>query len=438
MNSNVLDALDSNTITKRIGFIAFVAAMGAFLDGYDNMVIGAALLIIQPAWKLSAAQVGLLGSIAFLGMAIGGFVFGRLTDKFGRKTSFVLDLSLFVIGGLVSAFATNIAIFTVGRLILGVAIGADVPISTSLIAEISPKNKRGFLTGLMQPLWFFGAFSSTMIAVLFLSSGNNDAWRWAIGLGVVIAVIVMGLRTRIPESPRWLLAQGKNVNTEEIGIKSNEAIRTPDTQNSSLKVLFSKRYAVSLSVVLLFWFLALYRGGTFNSYVPLLLQMFGFKAKLAALEVNAVMYLIYSIVSFFTAMYLDRMGRRSVILIGWAFNVVLTFSLAFVSQNQSIVFVGLLMGSTIFNQIVTTALYPWSVEFFPTMLRATAQGMATGVSRLGALLASFAFPLMQVSFGWTGTVEVVSAIMFAGLIAGIILRPAETDNRSLEDISMSD
>ncbi|EFH84822.1 MFS transporter [Ktedonobacter racemifer] len=437
METKTSHIAESRLLTKSVGFIAFVSAMGAFLDGYDNLVIGAVLLLLQPAWKLTAPQLGLISSAAFLGMALGGLIFGRLTDKIGRQTSFILDLSLFVIGGLVSAFASNISILLIGRFIAGLAIGADVPISTSLIAEFSPKNKRGFLTGLMQPFWFAGATVSGIVTIVFLLNGNQNAWRWALGLSAVIAVIVMLLRTRMPESPRWLLAKGQNVDQEEFSRKVDESSTSVPSSvdaESKVSVLFSKRYAVPLTVVLVFWFVSIYRGSSFNSYLPILLQTFGVHGNIAALEVNTVLYLIYAVVSFITALFLDRIGRRSIILTSWLINVVFTFAVAFVTGSQPILFVALILASTICNQIVTTALYPWSVEFFPTMLRGTAQGLATGISRFGAMFATFIFPILQVSLGWTWAVTVVSVVMFIGLIVGFILRPVATENRSLEEI----
>jgi putative MFS transporter len=437
METKTSQTAESTPMTRKVGFIAFVCAMGAFLDGYDNMVISVVLLLLQPIWKLTATQLGLLSSMAFLGMALGGLIFGRLTDKVGRRTSFILDLSMFVIGGLVSAFAANLTILLIGRFIAGLAIGADVPISTSMIAEFSPKNKRGFLTGLMQPFWFIGATVSGIITIAFLLSGDQNAWRWALGFSVVIAAIVMLLRTRMPESPRWLLAKGQNADLDEF---SKELAETPKNMPSSvdaeskLSVLFSKRYAVPLTVVVLFWFLAVYRGSSFNSYLPILLQAFGFHSEIAALEMNTVMWLIYAVVSFITALLLDRIGRRPIILIAWLLDVVFTFAVAFVTGSQPILFVALMLTSTICNQIVSTAIYPWSVEFFPTRLRGTAQGLATGVSRFGGMFATFLFPILQVSLGWTGSVTIVSVVMFIGLIAGFILKPVATENRSLEEI----
>ncbi|BCL79025.1 MFS transporter [Ktedonobacteria bacterium brp13] len=437
METKTLKTAESSRMTSKVGFIAFVSAMGAFLDGYDNMVISVVLLLLQPAWKLTVAQLGLIGSMAFLGMALGGLIFGRLTDKVGRRTSFILDLSMFVIGGLVSAFAMNITVLLIGRFIAGLAIGADVPISTSLIAEFSPKNKRGFLTGLMQPFWFIGATVSGIVTIVFLLSGDQNAWRWALGFSVVIAVIVMLLRTHMPESPRWLLAKGQKVDQDELNgglAEISKSLPSAVEEESKLSVLFSKRYAVPLTLVLLFWFLAVYRGSSFNAYLPILLQAFGFHSQIAALEMNTALWLIYAVVSFVTALCLDRIGRRSIILIGWFFNIIFTFAVAFVTGSQPILFVTLIMASTICNQVVSTAIYPWSVEFFPTMLRGTAQGLATGISRFGGMFATFMFPILQVSLGWTGAVTTVSVVMFVGLIVGLILRPVATENRSLEEI----
>lgn len=406
-------------VTKSIMFITFVAAMGAFLDGYDLQLIGGAFLFIKPLWHLTPSEVGLIGSVGFLGMALGGIVFGRVTDKIGRRDSFIIDLIILTIGGLLCAFSMNVSVLILGRFLVGFGIGADIPISTSLIAEISPADKRGFLTGLMQPFWFVGATLSGVLSALFVTYGNAQAWRWIFGSGVIITIVVILLRMRIPESPRWLAAKKFK---ENIGL-------------SDVKRLFVKPYLLPLIVSCLFWFLVVARGASFNTYMPILLNMFGFHSKGAALWMNSLLWAVYALVTFGFSFVIDRFRRRTIVIYAWLLDTILTACLAFVHNSQPTLFVTIMLLSTIFNQLTTIVLYPWSVEFFPTMLRATAQGLATGARNIGGVLTSFAFPILMSSLGWSGAVFSVSALMVVGLILGVLLRPTETSKRSLEDIS---
>ena len=130
----------------------FVAVLGAFLDGYDLAIIAGAFLLLIPLFELTPVEVSWIGGAAFAGMIVGALILGRLSDRVGRRSSFLLVLVLFVVGSLVSALATSVALLVIGRVVIGLAVGADLPVSTALIAEISPRNRRGTLTGLMQGL----------------------------------------------------------------------------------------------------------------------------------------------------------------------------------------------------------------------------------------------------------------------------------------------
>jgi MFS transporter, putative metabolite transport protein len=128
------DAPPANT-PHRPRWTVFVAAMGAFLDGYDLVIIAGALLFIRPELGLTPGETGWVGSIVFVGMVVGALAFGRLTDRIGRNTSFAFVLGLFVVGSILSAVAHEAWLLILGRLVVGLGIGADLPVSTTLIAE---------------------------------------------------------------------------------------------------------------------------------------------------------------------------------------------------------------------------------------------------------------------------------------------------------------
>ena len=269
---------NASKISGKVAYTTFVAAMGSLLDGYDLAIIGGAFLFLKPQWHLNAGQIGLLGSLAFAGMIVGALVFGRITDKVGRKSAFIVDLGLFVIGGLLSMFANGVTMLAIGRFLVGFGIGADLPISTALIAEIAPTEKRGFLTGLMQAFWFGGSLLSALVSIAVVNVGGGDSWRYMLGSGVVIAVIVMLLRMRIPESPRWLLAHGRE-NEARAVLPEVTVTTTTVTGKVAFGELFSSKYGAALFLVCLFWFLVTIRGAAFVVYTPSVLTTFGLTSK---------------------------------------------------------------------------------------------------------------------------------------------------------------
>ncbi len=424
------EAREKTVSSGMVWYTTVVAAMGAFLDGYDLAIIGGALVFLVPQWHLGAGQTGILGSLAFAGMIIGALIFGRMTDRIGRKSAFVLDLALFVIGGLLSALATGLPMMLIGRFLVGLGIGADLPISTALIAEISPSHRRGFLTGLMQVFWFGGAMVSAVVAIALAVHGSPESWRWMLGSAVVVAAVVMVLRTRIVESPRWLRAQEEARRTRSV---SSDSVSVA-ARVGSVHALLSPQYRSSLFLVSLFWFLVTIRGAAFVVYTPTVLARFGMTSKIGPFEMNVVLFGVYTLVSYISALYIDKVGRRTIILIGWALATAVTLWMAFVSSSDPMMLFVVLLLSTVPIQTVTVAIFPWSVEFFPTKLRGTAQSVASASGKLGGLLAALLFPVILAAVGWQTTVLLFFALMAVGLLMGLMIKPVETRNKTLEDI----
>ena len=129
--------------------LALYASGGPFLDGYVLSIIGVALVQISPKFNMSSAQEGLVGASALIGIFLGAFVGGWLTDKFGRQVLFTIDLGMIIACSIAQFFVGDVFWLVVLRLLIGMAVGADYPIATSLLAEYSPQKDRGFLLGAM-------------------------------------------------------------------------------------------------------------------------------------------------------------------------------------------------------------------------------------------------------------------------------------------------
>jgi MFS transporter, putative metabolite transport protein len=413
-----LAELDEARVSRSTAYTTFVAAMGAFLDGYDLAIIAGAFLLIVPLFDLSPAEISWIGGAVFGGMVVGALVFGQLTDRIGRRGAFLFVLALFVVGSTVSAAAVDVTGLLIGRILVGIAIGADLPVSTALIAEISPRRRRGQLTGLMQGFWFAGSLASALVALALYSTLGEDSWRWMFASGAVLAVVVMVLRTRIPESPRWTLQVG-----------ARKAAR------GHVPALLRAPYGKPLALVALFWFLVTVRGAAFVIYTPTVLAEFGATSALAPLWLGAALFLVYTIVSLVSTVFVDRVGRRSLVLSGWAIATMITTVMAFVDDGQVAAAFTLIVLSTLPIQTVTVALFPWSVEFFPTAIRATAQGICSASGKLGGFIAAVSFPSLFASLGWQSTILLFAAVMLVGLVAGLAIRPPETRGRTLEELA---
>ena len=217
-------------------YLALLACIGGFLFGYDTAVIGSVLDFIP--YHLSPFWTGYLVAGASLGAAVGALAAGPLTDRFGRKSLLMADASIYAIGALLSAFTINAAMLITSRTLIGLAVGADSAIATAYIAEFAPKGRRGQLSIIQQWMITVGILASYLVAllvfVLFPNSAKDVDWRVILGIGAIPAIIAVLLRARMPESPRWLIEQGRYADTSAafgklgVDVSEEEVRRTAD------------------------------------------------------------------------------------------------------------------------------------------------------------------------------------------------------------------
>ncbi|WP_009989815.1 MFS transporter, partial [Saccharolobus solfataricus] len=197
----------------------FVSSAGFFLDGYDLSVISFTVYFIANEFKLISIQTGLITSASLIGMIFGAMLFGWLSDKMGRSRIMGIDLIFFAVFGLASALSQNFLELFISRLLLGIGIGGDYPVSSTLMAEFSPSISRGrYLTGSVSMYWI-GTLLSALVTLFLLPLGPYF-WRWVFLVGAIISIPIILIRIRLSESPRWLISKGI--------IKDNNLLRQDD------------------------------------------------------------------------------------------------------------------------------------------------------------------------------------------------------------------
>src|ERR1700729_3482408 len=204
------DSLDDAKINRFQLKIMFVSGMGFFTDAYDLFVIGIVVALLKPEWNLSTGQVSWLNSATLLASAVGAVVFGRVADILGRKRIYGYEVLILAIGAIASAFAPNYVFLLVCRIILGIGIGGDYPVSATIMSEYSGKRDRGKMVGLVFAMQGAGLIFGPLFASVLLWSGLADdyVWRILLALGAVPGMAVFYLRRRINETPRFAMAGG--------------------------------------------------------------------------------------------------------------------------------------------------------------------------------------------------------------------------------------
>jgi len=193
-----------------------VIALGVawVLDGLEVTLVGSigAVLERPDTLGLTAGEIGLSGSVYVAGAVLGALLFGRMTDRLGRKKLFLITLAVYTVGTLATAFSPNFAFFALCRFITGLGIGGEYAAINSAIDELIPARVRGRVNlAINGSFWIGAALGAALSLVLLDARVIGPVWGWRAGfaLGAVLAVAILLVRRHVPESPRWLVAHGR-------------------------------------------------------------------------------------------------------------------------------------------------------------------------------------------------------------------------------------
>jgi len=428
--------------------IAVTAAVGGLLFGYDTSVISGAILFVRKLFQLSSTGTELAVSIVLGGAALGAAVAGYFADQFGRKPVLIVDAIIFGVFAIVTGLANELAVFLVARFLVGVAVGVASMITPLYIAEVAPARIRGAFVTLNQLAIVTGIVVAYYVDYVFSGTGN---WRAMFVSAVVPSVILLVALVFLPESPRWLAAQGRldealgilsRVETSEEAQHDLQELReVTETDNLSFRDLFAPRFRRPLLVgVLLAIFQQITGVNTIIYYTPTILQMAGFhsasSAILATVLVGGV-NLGFTILSLFL---LDRVGRRPLLLLGIA------------GMGLSLIHLGYLFGAShaprnaiLIDVIAYLASFAiglgpifWLLisEIYPTTVRGQAMSLASVVIWISDLLVTMTFLTLVEVMGARASFWMYAVACSAALLFSARMVP-ETKGRTLEEIEES-
>ena len=173
--AGLLQTLDDAKISRFQIKTMFVSGMGFFTDAYDLFVIGIVVSLLKTQWTLSTNQVSWLNSATLLASAFGAIIFGRVADMLGRKRIYGYEVLILAAGAIASAFAPNYTFLLVSRIVLGIGIGGDYPVSATIMSEYSGKQSRGRMVGLVFAMQGAGLVVGPLVASILLASGISDS-----------------------------------------------------------------------------------------------------------------------------------------------------------------------------------------------------------------------------------------------------------------------
>ncbi|HVU32586.1 MAG TPA: MFS transporter [Opitutaceae bacterium] len=405
----------AETVTRQQWKWSALAGMASYLDAGSIVALGAGLALFQQKFGLGDHALGVLAAIGpnAIGCALGAILGGRLGDKLGRKRIYQYDLIVYALGILCIALAVNREMLFAGTLVVGLAVGADVPTSLALVGEFAPAKARGKLLGFTQVAWCLGPSIVLWLALALASFGLLGVRIVFLHL-FVVAIITWALRQGLAESARW-----------------QEASQSDRAARPRLGSLFSGsnfRALVWTATIYTFWNLAAGTAGEFNSYLITKhhagSQALGVGLPSAAfitmMVVTVVVFMPYSDRNYSTRRRLWAIGAITQIF-AYAMLIVLPFSIPAIVANI------ILFAGEAFYKV-------FSQELFPTMLRGTAQGFTFGVARVAVGVWSFFVP--RLSHNGVGTLAtLLTVFLVISGAAGFFFMP-DTSGKSLEQIQL--
>ncbi|MGI8902802.1 MAG: MFS transporter [Solirubrobacteraceae bacterium] len=427
-------------IKSNKGFLRRVTAataLGEGLDGYDLGVISVVLPLISNELGLSSLTAGLIGASTLIGIFLGAPVVGYLTDRFGRKRLFTLDVIAFVVLGLLQLVVANAWELLVIRLLLGVAIGAEYAIGAAMMTELSPSKGRGSRLSYLQVCWYGGFLLAVVLAYVLTSAGVP--WRWILATSAVPAVLTLVLRYGLPESPRWLMSRDRVEEARRIVNRylGGEAyFTTEDLAGESVKParfreLFAPEMRTRTSFVCIFWACLVAPYFAIFTFAPLVFSSLHISDQRAGtIAANGVA----AVGAVAGMLLIERVGRRRLLISSFWITAVALFVIGGWSGAPGIVVVVCFAVFSLFNAASGDLTGVLPGEVFPSELRASGIGLAAAASRIGAALGTFLLPVGISSIGVGPSVIIGGAVCVLGAVVSHLWAP-ETTGLSLTQTS---
>lgn len=404
---------------------------GPFLDGYVLVMIGVALEQLTPIFHLDATWTGMLGAATLAGLFIGTSLFGYISDRVGRRKMFLADIIAIGLISVATMFISSPVELLVMRVLIGIVIGADYPIATSMITEFSSTRQRAFAVGFIAAMWYVGATCANLVGwCLYDIEGG---WRWMLGSAFIPCVIILIGRFDLPESPRWLIRKGRIAECQQVMEKIfGEPVifdEEPAQQTRFLQ-LFNKRHFPFVLFIAIIWTCQVIPMFAIYTFGPQIVGLLGWDQGKSAALGNVVISLFFMLGCLPAMYWLNSIGRRP-LLIG-----------SFAMMTLALTLLGLIPDLTMWLVVVAFAIYAffsggpgilqwlYPNELFPTDIRASAVGVIMSLSRIGTIISTWLLPLFMAQYGVSRTMLMGALISLIGLVVSVVLAP-ETRGLSL-------
>lgn len=384
-----------------------IAGLGWLFDAMDVGMLSFVMVALQKDWGLTSQEMGWIGSINSIGMAVGALIFGILSDKIGRKSVFIITLLLFSIGSGLTALTTTLAMFLVLRFVIGMGLGGELPVASTLVSESVEAHERGKIVVLLESFWAGGWLIAALISYFVIP---KYGWEVAMVLSAVPALYALYLRWNLPDSPRF------------------QKVEKRPSVIENIKSVWSGEYRKATIMLWILWFCVVFSYYGMFLWLPSVMVLKGFSL-IKSFQYVLIMTLAQLPGYFTAAWFIERLGRKFVLvtyLIGTACSAYL-FGVA--DSLTVLIVAGMLL--SFFNLGAWGALYAYTPEQYPTVIRGTGAGMAAAFGRIGGILGPLLVGYLVAS---EASLSLIFTIFCGSILIGVfavVIIGQETKQREL-------
>lgn len=455
LSQHDLVAIIDGAPVRRIDYwLWFLATGGTLIDGTAVFTLGVAMPLIVTRFAMGPHVQGLLAAALVFGAVAGAAIGGPIADRLGRRPLMLLDMAIIIAGAVLSGFASDAAMLILGQLLMGLGVGIDFPVSAAYVAEWMPRRIRSRMlvaTIAFQSVGFIVAAGLCLLLVRFSSS--PAVWRGFFLAEAAIAVLFLLMRFALPESALWLASVGRMAEAKaalsrvvagsvDWSGQGQEPAAATDRRGPGYGVLFSAAYRKRTALVALPWFLmdmATYGIGLFT---PVILTAIHFgksssgtiAAEVAEIKGSGLIDLFLLIGFLIGLVTVPRFGRARMQIIGFllmaAAMAILVVSVDMAEQamgKTAAIFGAFVLFNLAMNAGPNATTFAMASALFPTALRASANGFAAAVAKLGATLSVFLLPIIKADFGVPAVLVLMAAVSLLGAATTAILNEAVDD-----------
>jgi putative MFS transporter len=375
--------------------LLIASGIGMLFDSMDVGILSFVLAALKTEWGLTPGEMGFIGTVNFIGMALGAALAGLWADRYGRKQMFMVTLLIYSIATGLNAFATTLLVFMLLRFIVGFGLGGELPVVTTYVLESSPQQNRAKWVVWLQSFWAGGALVAAVISYFVIP---EFGWRIGLFIGALPALYVLYLRRALPETPAFT--------------------RQADSQTiiEKIKFLWSAPYRRTTFVLWLLWFASNFSYYGMLLWMPSIMVMKGFT--LIKSFQYVLLITLVQIPGYLTAAYfVGKWGKKPTLVTFMTISALASLAFGLSPTIGTLLISGICL--SFFNLGAWGSTYAYTAEQYPTLFRATGTGWAAGFGRVGSIIAPYLVGIligMKVGFPYIFAMFFITTIVAALIV----------------------